>query len=228
MPKGIQGNQKNMNYCKYCKKRIEKRVATAQFCSDKCRVYWHRSRNKFVTAAQKPEKAIILSLCDFSGNWSQPYQESGEHEVIRIDIKLGKDLRLLHFPGKIHGILAAPPCTMFSLAGNRHHRSDADLIEALSVVDACLRLVATTEPAWWALENPRGKLSHYLGKPSWTFQPYQYGAKHSKFTCLWGKFNPPQYNPTTPEFSLNERNRSPALRATTPIEFAYAFFVANP
>jgi hypothetical protein len=59
----------------------------------------------------------ILSLCDLTGNWSRPYEEAG-YDVVRIDIQLGQDVRLLRFdPMPIHGILAAPPCTHFSRAG---------------------------------------------------------------------------------------------------------------
>jgi hypothetical protein len=211
--------------CKSCGARTSPK---AQFCSDKCRVRWHRSRNRFVTAKADGTNPVILSLCDFTGNWVQPYRESGSYDVIQVDLKLGEDLRLLKFPGKVQGLLAAPPCTVFSLAGNATKRDCASMLEGLSVVDACLRLVAVCSPTWWALENPRGKLSHYLGKPQWTFQPYEYGAAHSKFTCLWGKFNPPQYSPVAPTFSLNAKVRNPALRAETPIEFATAFFEANP
>jgi hypothetical protein len=91
-----------------------------------------------------------------------------------------------------------------------------------------LRLVAVLSPDWWVLENPRGTISHYLGPAKWTFQPYQYGSQHSKFTCLWGDFNPPQYNPTKPSFSLTDSTKSPQLRSVTPIEFAQSFFAANP
>jgi predicted nucleic acid-binding Zn ribbon protein len=211
--------------CKICGARIGPK---AQFCSDRCRVRWHRSRNKFVTAQNSVQTPVILSLCDFTGNWVQPYRESGSYEVIQIDLKLGKDLRLFKFPGKVQGVLAAPPCTVFSLAGNRTKRDRAEILEALSIVDSCLRLVAVCNPAWWVLENPRGKLCHYLGPPAWTFQPYQYGSEHSKFTCLWGRFNAPQYSPVEPQFSLNAKVRDPAQRAETPIEFARAFFHANP
>lgn len=51
----------------------------------------------------------ILSLCDHSGNWSQPYADAG-YEVIRVDLQLaGKDIRLLEKGADVHGILAAPP-----------------------------------------------------------------------------------------------------------------------
>jgi site-specific DNA-cytosine methylase len=222
-----------MYKCKHCGARISPK---RQFCSDKCRVYWHRRRNKPVTAILEEEKPVILSLCDFSGNWCAPYRESGAYEVIQLDLALGTDIRLYKLPAtrlansRVRGILAAPPCTKFSLAGNRTRAriTRTDLLEALSVVDACLRLIAVLQPVWWALENPRGTIAHYLGPAQWTFQPYQYGSEHSKFTCLWGKFNPPQYSPVQPFYSLTDSTKDPQQRSVTPIEFARAFFYANP
>ena len=52
----------------------------------------------------------IISLCDFSGAWSQPYVDAGEYEVIRVDLQRdGRDVRLLERMDGVHGILAAPP-----------------------------------------------------------------------------------------------------------------------
>ena len=66
---------------------------------------------------------VILSLCDYSGRWSDPYKEAG-YEVVRVDIKLGFDVRL--FPKldrEVHGILMAPPCTEFAVSGARHWKN---------------------------------------------------------------------------------------------------------
>ncbi len=51
----------------------------------------------------------ILSLCDYTGNWSQPYVEAG-YDVVRVDLQHGGDVRLLQKDtSPVHGILAAPP-----------------------------------------------------------------------------------------------------------------------
>src|SRR5258708_10761294 len=93
----------------------------------------------------------ILDLCSGSGAWSAPYLEAG-YEVWRVDLPL--DVRLYEFPGVVHGILAAPPCTTFSYARNRYPPLEAELRRALSVVDACLRVVLVTCPTWWAPDDP--------------------------------------------------------------------------
>lgn len=181
---------------------------------------------------RRPQK--ILSLCDYTGNWSQPYEDDG-YEVIRVDLAHGQDVRLLRTDqlGEIHGILAAPPCTVFASSGNRWTRSDDDMREGLSVVDACCRLILTLKPLWWCLENPHGTLSRYLGKPEATFQPNDYGADYTKFTCLWGRFRMPVKTPVPALAGSKMHRLAPgpdraALRSETPMEFARAFFEVNP
>lgn len=135
----------------------------------------------------------ILSLCDFTGNWSRPYERAG-YEVIRVDLQTGGDVRKLSFIEQpIHGILMAPPCTHFSRAGACHWKSKGEgpVLEGLAIVDACLRAVAIYHPTWWVLENPIGRLKDYLGPPKWKFDPFMFGDPWTKRTWLWGHFTPP-------------------------------------
>ncbi len=192
-------------------------------------------------------KATILSLCDFTGNWSRPYEETG-YNVIRIDLQHGQDVRIMPFiPEPIHGILAAPPCDHFSRVGARWWpaKGDGAILEGLAVVDACLRAVAIYRPTWWALENPIGRLKDYLGPPKWRFDPYQFGNAWTKRTWLWGHFTPPMplfsiqaqqiVKPVMAGTVIGSRDRTSLLssrqkneRSATPSGFAQAFFEANP
>jgi site-specific DNA-cytosine methylase len=184
-------------------------------------------------------KPLILSLCDHSGTWSQPYADSG-YEVIRVDLQDGKDVRLFEHPGRpVRGILAAPPCDHFALSGARwwEGKGESAVFEGLAVVDACLRIVAATRPDWWALENPVGRLRRWLGPPAWSFDPCDFGDPYTKRTLLWGNFTPPM-----PLYSAAARNvveptmgsmmhtavRDKAKRSVTPAGFARAFFESNP
>jgi len=180
----------------------------------------------------------ILSLFDYSGIWCQPYREAGYH-VIQVDIKHGLDVRLLtleQIPQPVHGILAAPPCTEFASSGARwwKDKEHTALLEGLSLVDATLRIVTLTRPVWWVLENPVGRLVHYLGDPSMWFDPCDYGDPYTKKTGLWGDFNTALIK--TPVLALegSKMHRlSPSpdrkrLRSETPSGFARAFFAANP
>lgn len=172
----------------------------------------------------------VLDLCSGSGAWSRPYREAG-YAVIEIDLPI--DVRLIDVRELPHirGVLAAPPCTVFSYARNRYMPTDDELREGLSVVDACLRIIAAVRPKWWALENPRNKLRKYLGQPRHTFFQWQYGDDAHKPTCLWGDFVVPAMSPAPRKkpstFKTSKENARPE-DAITPPKFAQAFFEANP
>lgn len=178
---------------------------------------------------------LILSLFDHSGNWSKPYLDAG-YEVAQIDLQHGQDARLLpYFKGGVHGILAAPPCTAFAASGAQYWKAkDAagELLEALALVDACMRAVVVYQPKWWVLENPVGRLTTWLGPPAFKFQPSHFGDPYTKTTYLWGKFNLPKLNAVRPIEGSRMHTKfgggSGQKRSITPQGFARAFFDANP
>jgi len=173
------------------------------------------------------EKPIVLSLCSGSGSWEKPYVDSGEYNVIPItfpqyDVRLfpsmpsqeprgnGEWIDIEKYKGKVVGILAAPDCTYFSIAGNAHKRSDQNIIDGIGVVDACFRIAYALKPTWFALENPVGKLKKFLGEPTFKFNPYEFGDMYSKKTYLWGWFNNPKTIPYNKE-DINMFEGSPLL-----------------
>jgi len=177
----------------------------------------------------------VLSLCDYTGNWSHPYEAAG-YDVIRVDIKRGQDVRLFEaLPFPVRGILAAPPCTEFAASGARwwEGKGEEALIAALALVDACLRIVTVHRPQWWCLENPIGRLGRWLGPPRMKFDPCDYGDPYTKRTCLWGDFTMPAKQ-RVEAVEGSKMHRLPpsrdrqALRSETPMGFARAFFEANP
>ena len=192
---------------------------------------------------------VILDLCGGTGSWSRPYAEAGYD--VRVVTMPEQDARLWngYLDLRVHGILAAPPCTMFCrMRMCRGRPTDQQFIEALSVVDACLRIITMTRPNWWALENPQGYLKTWLGAPQMKFDPCDFGDPWTKRTWLWGNFTPPWYNATNPTGALvkmhatvNSKHwhegrrpkqtnlaRNPVEAAMTPPGFARAFFEANP
>lgn len=173
---------------------------------------------------------IILDLCGGTGAWSKPYADAGYD--VRV-ITLPDDVRLLEYDESlnVYGILAAPPCTVFSYARQRYGLPKKDeLISALSVVDACLRAVYIYRPKFWALENPRNKLRRYLGNPRMIFKQWWFGDGQDKPTCLYGDFNIPKYDPgkrTKPSTFKTKRQNTHKTDAITPPGFTKAFFEAN-
>jgi hypothetical protein len=192
----------------------------------------------------------ILDLCGGTGAWSKPYSDAG-YDVHLITLP---EYDVLHYtpPGNIYGILAAPPCTEFSLAKNAHPRNFAD---ALKVVNSCLQIIwqcrLRNRLKFWAIENPVGYMRQFLGRPHYTFEQWQFGGQKIKRTDIWGYFNEPvpviktrppdliyispkgRYNARDwskmncpPEYAHMKLDRA-ALRAITPPGFAGAFFKAN-
>ena len=183
----------------------------------------------------------ILSLCDTTGIWSEPYRAAG-YRVIKVDIKDGGDVRTLPYQGKVHGIIMQPPCTHFAGSGARWWKAKGPsaLIEGLQVVDACLRAVAICEPEWWVLENPVGRLKNHIGPAVMTFQPHEYAGyaddpeaeAYTKRTCLWGNFLRPEKKDVGNKLGSIMHKMPPsegraAKRSKTPQGFARAFFEAN-
>ncbi len=190
-------------------------------------------------------KKIILDLCGGTGAWSKPYKKAG-YKVINVTLPK-YDVRTYKPPKNVYGILAAPPCQHFSVSGAHAWKKKgiSALIDGLSIVDACLRIIWFCKPKFWVLENPVGRLIHYIGKPKMYFHPWEYGDPYTKKTCLWGEFNILKKNPCksiigSVKGSNNPKMRFPSkmhllppsanrciLRSITPPGFAKAFFDAN-
>lgn len=184
---------------------------------------------------------IVLSFCDYTGNWPRFYAEAG-YDVRCFDLKRGDDVRLVPFiDAPVRGILAAPVCTAFAGSGAQYwpaKDASGETLEGLALVDACLRAVAIYKPRWWALENPVGRLRRWLGPPRLMFNPCDYGDAYTKKTCLWGEFEIPARTPVEPVrvsaqgswlMRLGGKSeRTKELRSATPLGFARAFFEANP
>lgn len=196
---------------------------------------------------------IILDLCGGTGNWSKPYKEAGYDVRIithpEFDLFTWDDY--WHYIEKVHGILAAPTCTHFSLARTTA-KTPRNLTGGYRLVKRCLEIVEHCRIhgnlKFWALENPVGYLRQLLGKPPLTFNPSDYGANYTKKTDLWGYYNFPRKSkrvlteeevarcsinnrelPKLPEDYILPDNFRPqqARRSMTDEYFATAFYKAN-
>lgn len=194
---------------------------------------------------------IILDLCGGTGAWSKPYKDAGYD--VRVITLPKHDIRFYKPPKGVYGVLAAPPCTMFSMA-RTVAKTPRDLRGAMEIVYHCLRIIWECQEdgnklAFWALENPKARLRWFLGQPALTFNPYDFGDAYRKPTDIWGNFNdnlkrtPVSLDPkqkkqsqlniqhlqSIPEDYVRDPNMTPRAiaRSITHAGFANAFFKAN-
>lgn len=200
---------------------------------------------------------IIISLFDHSGVWSYFYRCAG-YIVIQIDTKLGISLSDFNYKSipknRVHGVLSAPPCTAFSKAGSCFWSvKDGSGVtkQSVELVLNVLSLIDYFNPHFWALEQPPGRISKLIpylkSKRLLSYQPYDYGSPYTKYTILYGDFNPflvqAPVKPLPPvakgQMSVDNyqihhlkktvpRNKQNEFRSITPFEFAKAFYNANP
>lgn len=165
------------------------------------------------TPLPEEKKKIILDLCGGTGSWSRPYKEAGYD--VRVVTLPDNDVRTYKPPKNVYGILAAPPCDEFSIAKNRDIKRNFK--KGMEIVDACLKIIMTVKPKWWALENPDGYLKDFIGKTSYTFQPWEYGDPWTKKTRIWGTAKQPKKKYTKwedlPKLDLyiRPRRKKPAM-----------------
>lgn len=183
------------------------------------------------------KEKIILDLCGGTGSWSRPYVEAGYD--VRVITLPEQDILTYRPPRNVYGILAAPPCTEFSLAKSTKPR---DFERGLVTVRRCLEIIwecrLSNKLSFWVVENPRSFLRQFLGKPVYTFEQWEFGDNGIKPTDLWGYFNEPSKTETDrgkrksvryPNGSYNAVgwSKSAEKRAITPQGFAKAFFKVN-
>ena len=112
----------------------------------------------------------------------------------------GDALKVLNLP-MWDLVIAHPPCTYLTVAANRYYNEDkygekakrrkGEREQAIKFFMEftnckCKRV---------AIENPIGVISSRWEKPTQIIQPYEFGHKERKGTCLWLK-NLPPLNPT--------------------------------
>lgn len=161
---------------------------------------------------------IVLDLCGGTGAWSKPYVDKGydvklitlpNYDVTKAELEDRRVIFRSENPSvtptlkvkytHVKGVLAAPPCTEFSLANTRQaYALRPDWRGGLVAVQACERVIRECMSGgwtdWWALENPFGHLRKFLGVPRLTFEAWWYDedAPYVKRTDLWGYFKTPK------------------------------------
>jgi len=186
----------------------------------------------------------VIDLFCGLGGFSSSFEESPEWDVFTVDIEARfnpdkqadvLDLRPSDLP-EAKVILASPPCTTLSIAGNHTdhyvngepHSEEAK--EHVALAYHTVGLIEALAPDYWFLENPRGRMRRYLGEPTGTVTLCQYGYDWQKPTDLWGTHPPSMEYRTCPKgaechaagpsgFDSDEgttHERDPAERAKLP------------
>ena len=91
-------------------------------------------------------------------------------------------------------MIAFPPCTDLAVSGARHFERKRKDGSQQKSIEFFLKLVNAPIPQI-AIENPIGIMSKNYRKPDQIIQPYLFGDKAQKSTCLWLK-NLPKLTPT--------------------------------
>lgn len=140
----------------------------------------------------------ILVACEESQTVTKAFRDNG-HEAFSCDTEpcsgghpewhIHDDV-LKHLGDGWDMMIAHPPCTHLAVSGAKHFkkkREDGRQQEALNFVEKLLN--APIEKI--CIENPVSVISTYIRKPDQCVQPYQFGDRMSKKTCLWLKNLPP-------------------------------------
>lgn len=138
----------------------------------------------------------VLIACEMSGRVRDAFIKRG-HEAMSCDL-LDTLTEGPHYKGDIRDILydnwdmiiAHPPCTCLTVAGNRWYADKPELIqEAFDFV----KLFIDHPCGKICIENPVGRLSTLWRKPDQYIQPWQFGHGETKKTGLWLKGLPLLY-----------------------------------
>lgn len=173
---------------------------------------------------------------------------------------MGSNIGVENFtsPSNVHGIIANPVCTEFSIARSGGKARNPE--KGMELVRECQRIIEQANPVWWVIENPAtGALRTILGQPTITYEPWHYGSPWTKRTALWGNFTPPprvyerwddvpkltlptyqgrrkpslakmhyQHVRLIPEFADFSPKNDMEFRSLCSQKFAQAFYKANP
>ena len=139
----------------------------------------------------------VLVACEYSGVVRDAFIKQG-HDAMSCDI-LPTDVKGPHYTGDVKDILGDgwdmmighPPCTYLSNSGVCHLHKDVSRWDRLDEGAAFFKLLWETDIPKIAIENPimhkyaKGRIG--CGKQSQILQPWMFGHKEKKATCLWLK-----------------------------------------
>jgi len=207
----------------------------------------------------------IISLCDYTGIFTKPWRDAG-YLALHIDPQRDCNGTILEMMTEIRAFISVcdvafvagfPPCTDVAVSGAAHFESKrkADQhfqAKAALVAEQC-RMVGEMIGCPWFFENPVSVFASIFGKPSYTFNPYDFGGylpsddthpewpeyiaacdAYPKKTCLWSGcgFELPDKKPVSVRDGYSDQHKklggksmkTKNIRSATPRGFARAVF----
>lgn len=144
----------------------------------------------------------VLVACEYSGRVRDAFAAAG-HDAMSCDLLPTatpgnhyqgdvmdlKPRRIEGAPPRWDLLIAFPPCTYLSYAGNAWWNRPGRA-EAREAAAEFARQFEDWAPQV-AVENPRGYLREYWRQEDQVVQPWMFGDPYTKRTCLWLKGLPP-------------------------------------
>ena len=192
---------------------------------------------------------LALDVCCGKGGATQAFRQSQDWYVLGIDNNpkmrqfwMGKNVEFLEFDvtvldwerlkevltnkgfDHVEFLWASPPCERFSIANRMFPKKGIQ--KALSIVGAVYEGIACLRPKFWIVENPKGRLRWFLGKPNSSIALSNYGGKYKKPTDLWHNVTLPlidaemPYEPSWSSTKNQGKGSTGLLRLRNPVERA--------
>ena len=179
------------------------------------------------------KKLNIFSGCTEYGSEVRAFKDRG-HNVTTLgmegNVDIQMDIRDFSTTDHYDFMTFHPPCIEFSKANWRLGKCK-DRTPDMSIVEACFRIVQEANPTFWMIENPRGCLRHFIGRPQYCIRYGDYGHYCQKPTDLWGvlpwfgSYRPNTVKKYTGNLSAHSFGPPGAdKRALLPYEFSLVLF----
>ena len=145
---------------------------------------------------EKGHEAYSCDIIDCSGGHPEWHIKQDVLPLLNGDCKFKTSDDITHqIKGKWDMIIAFPPCTHLCNSGQRWFKEGKKSMKLQREAIAFFYKFVMADCKQIAIENPVGAMSSAYSKPTQIIQPYEFGHKVRKTTCLWLK-NLPLLKPT--------------------------------
>ena len=141
----------------------------------------------------------VIVACEYSGTVREAFRKLG-HDAWSCDLEPDVNGSYYHYQADVQDILgcqkwdlliAHPPCTYLTITGNKWFKPEyadrfPDRQQQRELAKQFFMFLATySSIPLRCIENPVGIMSTSYRKPDQIIQPYQFGHREPKKTCLW-------------------------------------------